>query len=177
MKKSIAKINDTEIFAESNEDGIFVPIKPICTALGISFQGQRDKIQEDEKLSSVVRLSLTTGADGKQYDMVTLPLKYIYGWLFTINPKNVAPEAKEAVLKYRDECYDVLYDHFTETTNKIIKSNNEEIEILKKINSILEQKKELNSQIKEMDAQVKEMNKKLEEIRADRINPQPSLFD
>ena len=45
--------------------------------------------------------------------MVCLPLKYIFGWLFTISPKNVAPEAKELVRRYRTECYDALYRYFT----------------------------------------------------------------
>ena len=52
-------------------------------------------------------------ADGKQREMVCLPLKYIFGWLFTISPKNVAPEAKELVRRYRTECYDALYRYFT----------------------------------------------------------------
>lgn len=45
------------------------------------------KIKEDEILGSVIPLRGTTGADGKQYDMFCLPLQYIFGWLFTINPQ------------------------------------------------------------------------------------------
>lgn len=45
--------------------------------------------------------------------MFCLPLEFVFGWLFTINSSNVAPEAKETVEKYQLECYRVLYRHFT----------------------------------------------------------------
>lgn len=172
MKKIlIARINGSEIFAETSEDGtVLVPIKPICTAIGVDFKAQHTKIQEDEILSSVITLRVTTGADGKQYEMVCLPLKYIYGWLFTINPKNVAPEIKESVIKYRKECYEVLYDHFTGRMKKTNELNQEEIRILNELRKALEQKKELTSTIKNLE-------KSLDDLRSDRLDPNPSLFD
>lgn len=108
-----AKINNQELVIISENANKFVPIKPICSALGIDFKSQYAKLKADEYLSSVMVLSTTTGADGKNYEMTCLPLKYIFGWLFTINPGNVSPDAKEAILKYRTECYDALYRYFT----------------------------------------------------------------
>ncbi len=74
--------------------------KPICNTLGIDAKNQRNKIQEDKILSSVATLRVSTGADGKQYEMFYLPLQYIFGWIFTNNPKNVNEDAREAVTKY-----------------------------------------------------------------------------
>ena len=66
---SIGRINGSEITAIKTEDGtVLVPIKPICTALGIEVESQRQKINEDEDLSSVALLSKATGNDGKSYD-------------------------------------------------------------------------------------------------------------
>ncbi|OCW94250.1 hypothetical protein A9168_08360 [Macellibacteroides sp. HH-ZS] len=110
--KTIARINKVAIVA-GNDSQKLVPIKPICEALGIDFDSQRKKIKEDEDLNSVTVLSTATGADNKQYEMFCLPLKFIFGWLFTINPKNVKPEAQEVVRYYRMECYSALYSHFT----------------------------------------------------------------
>lgn len=45
--------------------------------------------------------------------MVTIPFKYVFGWLFRIDSRNVKEEAREAVLRYQVECYDALYNHFT----------------------------------------------------------------
>lgn len=109
--KTIARVNNVAILA-GNDSEKLVPIKPICEALGIDRKAQQDKIREDEFLSSVGVLSTLTGADGKQYEMFCLPLEFIFGWLFTINPKNVKEEAQEAVRQYRIECYRVLYNHF-----------------------------------------------------------------
>jgi hypothetical protein len=116
--KTIAKINNVSILMIENGDKL-VPIRPICEALGIDEEAQRQKIKTDEILGSVTLLSKATGSDNKQYEMVCLPLKFMFGWLFTINSKNVNSEAKETVVKYKLECYEALYRHFTDHTNFI----------------------------------------------------------
>lgn len=95
-----------------NDAKKLVPIKPICEALGIDYASQFTKIKNDEDLSSTVVLSTIVATDGKEREMVCLPMEFIFGWLFTINPKNVKPEAQEAVRTYRMQCYHVLYEYF-----------------------------------------------------------------
>jgi len=109
---TVAKINNVEIVLVENGEKM-IAVKPICEALGISHKPQIERLNSDPILSSVVTLSMTTGADGKQYEMVTIPFKYVFGWLFRIDSRNVKEEAKETVLKYQIECYDALYNHFT----------------------------------------------------------------
>jgi len=111
--RTIALVNNVQIQLIENGDKR-VPIKPICEALGIDVDSQRKKIIEDEIIGPVTVLSTATGSDGKQYDMLTIPFRYVFGWLFTINPKNVAPDAKEKVLRYRKECYDILFSYFSD---------------------------------------------------------------
>ena len=100
-----AKINNQELVIISENANKFVPIKPICDALGIDYPTQYQKLKEDEDLAPTMGLRPMIAADNKQREMVCLPLEYIFGWLFTISPKNVAPEAKESVRRYRIECY------------------------------------------------------------------------
>ena len=111
--KTIARVNNVAIVA-GNDSQKLVPIKPICDALGIDYSTQVKKIKEDEDLQSTVGLSPIVAADGKDREMVCLPLEFVFGWLFTINPKNVKPEAQAAVRTYRMECYRTLYAHFSE---------------------------------------------------------------
>lgn len=111
--KTIAKVHNVSILMIENGQKL-VPIKPICEALGVDEDAQRRKIYNDEILSSVAVLSTATGSDGKQYKMNCLPFRFIFGWLFTINPKNVSPEAREVVLSYKLECYEALFKHFTD---------------------------------------------------------------
>lgn len=108
----ITRVNNVDIVSTSDEQ--LVAIRPICEALGIDRKRQQDKIAEHPILSSVGGLAPLTGADGKTYDMYCLPYEYIFGWLFTINPANVKEEARESLIRYQQECYRALYEHFTE---------------------------------------------------------------
>ena len=49
----IGTINGTDICAITDNGEVFVPIKPICTAIGVNYTTQIDKISEDPILSSV----------------------------------------------------------------------------------------------------------------------------
>ena len=168
---SIGRINGVEIFAVKNEEGtVLVPIKPICTALEIDVDSQRQKISEDEDLSSTAVLSTAVGADGKEREMFCLPEKFIYGWLFTINPKNVAASARESVRSFRRQCYNILYDYFNGKSRRQIESNKAEIRILEQLNAMYTQEKEVK-------AKIRELNSSLAKVRASRLDDQPSLFD
>ena len=101
--KTIVRVNNVDITATSDEQ--MIAIRPICEALGIDYSRQLKKIKDDADLGSVVGVTPTTGADGKTYEMCVLPVEFIFGWLFTINPANVNEEAREAVRRYRMECY------------------------------------------------------------------------
>lgn len=123
---TVATINQVAIQLIENGEKR-VAVKPVCQALGIAYEPQFTRLKSDPILSSVITTSVTTGADGKQYEMVTIPLKYVFGWLFRIDSRNVKEEAREAVLKYQMQCYDALYKYFTrheeylEFRNKLIR--------------------------------------------------------
>ena len=102
--REIAKVNNVAIMA-GNDPKKLVPIKPICEALGIDYARQFQKLKDDEDLGPTIGLTPTVAADGKIREMVCLPMEFIFGWLFTINPKNVKPEAQEAVRTYSLQSY------------------------------------------------------------------------
>jgi len=109
---TVARINQVDIVLIENGEKR-VAVKSICEALGVAFEPQFTKLKSDPILKSTVMLSITVGADGKDREMVTIPFKYVFGWLFGIDSRNVKEESREAVLKYQVECYDALYNHFT----------------------------------------------------------------
>ena len=110
--KTIARVNNVAIVAGTDSQKL-VPIKPICEALGIDDSNQFKKLKDDEDLQSIIVLSTIIDSSGKPREMLCLPLEFVFGWLFTINPKNVKPEAQAAVRTYRMECYRTLYKHFS----------------------------------------------------------------
>ena len=54
-------------------------------------------------------------ADGKEREMFCIPYKYVFGWLFSIDTTRVNEDVREAVIRYKMKCYDVLYEYYTES--------------------------------------------------------------
>ncbi len=109
---TVARINEVNILVIENGEKR-IAIKPICQALGIDFKSQYDKLKMDPILNSTMVLSTIVAMDQKEREMVTIPMKYVFGWLFRIDSRNVNADAREAVLKYQLQCYDALYAYFT----------------------------------------------------------------
>lgn len=109
---TVAKVNKVDITIIQNGEKR-VAIRPICDALGIDFSAQLQRLKRDEILSSTVVTITTVGGDGKSREMITIPLKYVFGWLFTIETSKVREDAQQAVRQYKIMCYDALYNYFT----------------------------------------------------------------
>ena len=109
---NVAIINGISLQVVADEREQLVAVKPVCEILGVAYQSQQAKLKEHPIFGSVITLSVTTGADGKTYEMVCLPLRYFPSWLFSINPNNVKEEVRENLMEYQKKCNDVLYDYF-----------------------------------------------------------------
>ncbi|MCU4158429.1 hypothetical protein J1N10_20825 [Carboxylicivirga sp. A043] len=167
--KTVARIKDVSIMLIDDAEKL-VPIKPICQALEVNYSSQLEKIKSDEILGSTVPLRGIVAADGKEREMACIPFKLVFGWLFTINPKNVKSEAKEQIIKYRLECYNALFNYFTdqgeflEQKQKALEKQLEEVERIR--NDYSDQKKLLNdarktlNDIKELTFEEWQMNKR-----------------
>lgn len=175
---SIGRINGVEIFAVIDENNqTLVPIRPICEAIGVSFQGQHNRLKEDPLLASTVNLRLMVGADGKKREMVCLPIKYVYGWIFRIDSRNVSEDARESVQKYQKECYDILYLHFHSRVQRQQDLLYAERQAIERLNNIDELLKEIDARAKELKAERSKAKSDIDKIRASRLDEQPSLFD
>ena len=109
---NVAMINDISLQVVADEREQLVAVKPVCEILGVAYQSQQAKLKEHPIFSSVITLSVTTGSDGKRYEMVCIPLRFFPGWLFSINPDNVKEVARENLLEFLVKCNDVLYNYF-----------------------------------------------------------------
>ncbi len=169
-REFITTINGTEIYAVVNNEGkTLVPVKPVCVALGVVPSTQIRHLKNAPLLSSVVALETTTGSDGKCYEMVCLPVEYIFGWLFSISPANVAESARAALVKYQKECYDVLFTHFYGKVRLID-------EITQKEADLLARKKAASEDILTLKREIREIEQQLDSLSEERTNPQKSLF-
>lgn len=169
MNDTTINFNGFSIPVATKDGQSYLPIKPICEAIGIAFQPQYDKLKEHPILNSTVTIIMTVGADGKSREMVCLPVKFIYGWLFTINPGKVATDARAKVESYCIECYEVLYSHFHNSLSRQLDANAAEIEQLKALNDAIAREKEAKSDKAKAE-------KALAQIRASRLDVEQTLF-
>ncbi len=89
----------------------FVAMKPIVVQMGLDWAAQFTKI--NEKFKSTIAIIATVGEDGRMREMICLPLRKLPAWLYSISPNKVAPEIRDKVIQYQEECDDVLWEYWT----------------------------------------------------------------
>lgn len=157
---------DTNKFLEFNGKTIFflakngvywIAVKPICDALGVNFDRQYKNLKAHPSFRQLYAKQHMVGADGRSRNMVSLPERYIYGWLFQI--RSESPD----LISYQKQCCDILFDHFhgsiTSRENLIREKTRHEIEVdnlMDKITMLPEYR-----QIQEKQALIKKIRAKL----------------
>lgn len=109
---NIAVINDVSLQVVVDDREQLIPIKPVCDILGVNYTSQVDKLKEHPIFRSTIPQRGTVAADGKEREMLCIPLRFFSGWLFSINPNNVKEEIKEKLIQFQLKCNDILYDYF-----------------------------------------------------------------
>lgn len=117
MKKDIRKFlefNGKLIHFLSVDGEYWIALKPICDALGVQWNSQHVKLQNgDDIYGELSRDHEMVAADKKLRKMVSLPERFVYGWIFSIPFNNtMSDETKQNLKAYKLECCDILYEHF-----------------------------------------------------------------
>jgi hypothetical protein len=91
----------------------YVALKPIVDALGLDWEGQRQKIQRDPILAEGTFITKVPSGKGLQ-DTLCLLLDYLNGWLFKIQTTRITDEnLRNKVQAFQRECFQVLNRHFS----------------------------------------------------------------
>ena len=88
----------------------YVPMRPVVEGMGLAWQSQLEKLKK--RFSKGVTEIVIPSKGGEQ-SMVCLVLHKLAGWLHTISPNKVKPEIRDKVIRYQEECDDVLYEYWT----------------------------------------------------------------
>jgi len=175
MNTQTLTVNEKEIFIFTDNGEKYVAIKPICEVIGVDYSSQLKKLKEDVILSSTMVLNTMVGQDEKSRKMQSIPFRYVFGWLFKIDPRNVKPEIQEGVIKYQKECYDVLFDSFTKRTSILREKTNYQIEIDK-----LEEEWKQTEQyqkIQQLKSKQKDATKRLNAMDKNVVSEQLDMFN
>ncbi|SRR6266487_740191 len=114
--KQITFYGDTltlAIVEKNQEFEVYVPLRPICDHLSLSWSGQHERILRHPVLSQEAKLiRLNRGSSGGNPNKLCLPINFLHGWLFTISPSRSRPELTQKLLQYRRECFRALSQPF-----------------------------------------------------------------
>ncbi len=103
----------TALVSIENQSLIYIPLRPICDYLGLTWSGQYERVTRDAVLSQEVQFVRVTRTNKRgNPNLLCLPLDFLNGWLFGISPTRVKPELKEKVIRYQRECYRILGQAF-----------------------------------------------------------------
>ncbi len=109
----VIPFHSAKLLLIEHEGQPFVPMKPVVEGMGLAWQTQHRKLMEG-RFASVITIMVTTGSDGKQYEMACLPLRKLAGWLMSIHASKVRPEIRDGVIAYQNECDDALWAYWND---------------------------------------------------------------
>ena len=156
------------------KDGVkYVAVKPICENLGLAWAAQFVKIKENQILNGSVSIIEIVAEDGKNREMVCLPIDMINGWLFTINPNKVSEEIRPLVIYYQKECYRALFEFWNKPKEFALPQNY--LEALKALVESEESRQQLMLENKQQAEYIEEVKPKV--YYYDLILSNPSLVN
>lgn len=112
-QKSIEFYGETLIALRDTQGTIWLPIRRLCEAIGVTLQGQLDRVERDPVLKEETQSVSVTLTDGRVFEMSCLPLKYVRAWLFGINASRVRPQVRDKLIQYQREVIEIIDRHFS----------------------------------------------------------------
>ena len=108
----VVKFYEDTIYCVEHNGEPYAPVKPIVENLGLSWAKQAEKVKNTPHFSCT--LKCITAKDGKNYDMLCIPVRKLTGFLYSINANRVKANLREKLIQYQNECDDVLWKYWNE---------------------------------------------------------------
>lgn len=102
---------DRPIMATEHDGKPFVPLRPMCDALGLDPDSQRRKLDQAEWASTVI-MTVQLANSEQPRQMVMLDADHVPMWLATIQVSRVAEAARPVLIAYQREAATALRDYF-----------------------------------------------------------------
>ncbi len=100
------------IFCTTYQNQPYTAMKPIIENMGLDWGTQFRKLSGCKERWSIVIMTMVA-SDGKDRDVLCMPVRKLPAFLNTINPKKVRPELRERIELYQAESDDVLWEYWT----------------------------------------------------------------
>ena len=135
QRKELITIRGTEIYAVITESGhTLVPLLPICKVIGLDFYKVLPDLLSDPLIHPLLDAECLEQNEDDPERKYCLPIRYIYGWLFSLGDHALNPStSKEDAQRLLHCCYNGIFSaHFGELKERI-RSQRDEIELLDRI--------------------------------------------
>lgn len=93
-----------EVTLIDNNGVAYVAMREIVLGIGLDWGSQSVKLNQNRTKFNCVHIT-TVAQDGKNREMLCMPIKKLNGWLFSINPNKVRADLKERLENYQEECF------------------------------------------------------------------------
>lgn len=101
-----------ELIIVSNDGEPYVVMRSIVDSMGLDWKSQYNKIFQRFR-SCVVEITMQLPYDVQRRKVVCMKLKKLPAWLYTIQPNKVKPEIRERIIRFQEECDEVLWQYWT----------------------------------------------------------------
>ncbi len=88
-------------------EGLAVPVRTICQALGLDVDNQSARLRDHDVLAQGLRIVRVRSGD-RLRSLVAILHKYIPFWLATISPNQVNADSRPKLMRYQIELVDLL---------------------------------------------------------------------
>jgi hypothetical protein len=127
---------DTKLLVSEYNGKKYVGAKIVAEAIGLDWKSQYVVLTNDASFGNGCITIPVLDTNKHIQNTLWLDIKYLNGWLFRINPNKVKSSIKPKLIKYQQECYDVLYGYFN-NPRKFILSLYKRIEKLEEVKDAL----------------------------------------
>lgn len=108
MQTLTAEFLGKEVTLVDNNGVAYVAMREIVEGIGLDWKGQHKKLMEQSEKFNCGHIT-TVAKDGKNREMLCIPIKKLNGWLFGLNPNKVRADLKERLENYQEECFLALW--------------------------------------------------------------------
>lgn len=109
LTPAVVPFHGDDLLAVTVDETCFIPMKPVVDALGLQWARQAKKLSWGNRYTHKY-IPLQT--NGGTQDMLCIPLRKVNGWLFSVNPNKVRDDVREKLVRYQEECFEVLYSYW-----------------------------------------------------------------
>lgn len=104
--------HNAELYIVEFEGQPYTPLRQIVQGMGLDWASQFTKIKQ-KFATCVVEITMQILGDDQSRSHTCIPVRKLPAWLYSVNPNKVKPEHRDTVIKYQEECDDVLWDYWT----------------------------------------------------------------